>query len=30
MPSFTASANSINGTPRHEVDVNGRHTLTTD
>jgi len=30
MPSFTASAHSINGTPRHEVDVNGRHTLTTD
>ena len=30
MPSFTASAHSVNGTPRHEVDVNGRHTLTTD
>jgi putative redox protein len=30
MPTFTASAHSINGTPRHEVDVNGRHTLTTD
>ena len=30
MPSFTASAHSINGTLRHEVDVNGRHRLTTD
>jgi putative redox protein len=30
MPKFTASAHSINGTPRHEVDVNGRHILTTD
>ena len=30
MPSFTASAHSVNGTPRHEVDVSGRHTLTTD
>jgi putative redox protein len=30
MPSFTASAHSINGTLRHEVDVNGRHMLTTD
>ena len=28
--SFTASARSINGTLRHEIDVNGRHTITTD
>lgn len=28
--SFTASARSINGTMRHEVDVNGRHTIVTD
>jgi putative redox protein len=28
--SFTASAHSINGTLRHEIDVNGRHTITTD
>src|SRR5579859_5934230 len=27
---FTASASSIGGTLRHEVDVNGRHTLVTD
>ena len=28
--SFTASATSIDGTLRHEVDVNRRHTITTD
>lgn len=28
--SFTASARSIDGTLRHEVDVNGRHTIVTD
>jgi putative redox protein len=28
--SFTASARSIGGTMRHEVDVNGRHTIITD
>ncbi len=28
--SFTASAHSVDGTLRHEVDVNGRHTITTD
>src|SRR5450631_3226555 len=28
--SFTASAHSIDGTLRHQVDVNGRHTITTD
>jgi len=28
--SFTASARSIDGTLRHEVDVNGRHTIITD
>ena len=28
--SFTASAHSVNGTLRHEIDVNGRHTITTD
>jgi putative redox protein len=28
--SFTASARSIGGTLRHEVDVNGRHTIITD
>lgn len=28
--SFTATARSIDGTLRHEVDVNGRHTITTD
>ncbi|MGA2471618.1 MAG: OsmC family protein [Solirubrobacteraceae bacterium] len=28
--SFTASAHSIDGTLRHEIDVNGRHTITTD
>ena len=28
--SFTASAHSIHGTLRHEIDVNGRHTITTD
>ena len=27
---FTASAHSIDGTLRHEIDVNGRHTITTD
>jgi putative redox protein len=27
---FTATARSIDGTLRHEVDVNGRHTITTD
>jgi putative redox protein len=27
---FTATARSIGGTLRHEVDVNGRHTLVTD
>jgi putative redox protein len=30
MSSFTASARSINGSLRHEVDVNGRHTIVTD
>src|ERR1017187_10616553 len=28
--SFTATARSIDGTLRHEIDVNGRHTITTD
>jgi putative redox protein len=28
--SFTASAQPIDGTLRHEIDVNGRHTITTD
>ena len=28
--SFTASARSIDGTLRHEIDVNGRHTIATD
>jgi putative redox protein len=28
--SITASAHSINGTLRHETDVNGRHTIITD
>jgi putative redox protein len=28
--SFTASARSTDGTLRHEVDVNGRHTIVTD
>ncbi len=28
--SFTASARSIDGSLRHEVDVNGRHTIITD
>lgn len=28
--SFTASARRIGGTLRHEVDVNGRHTIITD
>ena len=28
--SFTASARSIDGTLRHEVDVNSRHTIITD
>jgi uncharacterized OsmC-like protein len=27
---FTATARSIDGTLRNEVDVNGRHTLVTD
>lgn len=27
---FTASANPVAGTLRHEIDVNGRHTLFTD
>ena len=28
--SFTASAHSIDGTLRHEIDVNSRHTIFTD
>jgi len=28
--SFTASARAIDGTLRHAVDVNGRHSITTD
>jgi putative redox protein len=28
--SYTATARSIDGTLRHEIDVNGRHTITTD
>ena len=28
--SFTASARPVDGTLRHEIDVNGRHTITTD
>jgi putative redox protein len=28
--SYTASARSVGGTLRHEVDVNGRHTIFTD
>jgi putative redox protein len=28
--SYTASARSIDGTLRHEIDVNGRHTIATD
>ncbi len=28
--SFTATARSIDGTLRHEIDVNGRHTIATD
>ena len=28
--SFTASARSVDGTLRHEIDVNGRHMITTD
>jgi putative redox protein len=28
--SMTATARSVNGGLRHEVDVNGRHTITTD
>jgi putative redox protein len=28
--SFTATARSIDGTLRQEIDVNGRHTITTD
>ena len=27
---YTATARSIDGTLRHEIDVNGRHTITTD
>ncbi len=27
---YTATAQPINGTLRHEIDVNGRHTITTD
>jgi putative redox protein len=27
---YTASAQSVDGTPRHHVNVNGRHTLVTD
>ena len=28
--SFTASARPVNGSLRHEIDVNGRHTIVTD
>ena len=28
--SYTATARPINGSLRHEIDVNGRHTITTD
>jgi putative redox protein len=28
--SYTATARPINGTLRHEIDVNARHTITTD
>jgi len=28
--SYTATARSIGGTLRHEIDVNGRHTIATD
>ncbi|MGA9857505.1 MAG: OsmC family protein [Solirubrobacteraceae bacterium] len=28
--SYTATAQPINGTLRHEIDVNGRHTIITD
>jgi putative redox protein len=28
--SFTATAHPVDGTLRHEVDVNGRHTIVTD
>ena len=28
--SYTATAQPIDGTLRHEIDVNGRHTITTD
>jgi putative redox protein len=28
--SYTATARSIDGTLRHEINVNGRHTITTD
>jgi len=28
--SYTATARSIDGTLRHEIDVNGRHSITTD
>jgi putative redox protein len=30
MSQFTATARSIDGTLRHEIDVNGRHTMVTD
>ncbi len=30
MSTLTASARSIDGSLRHEIDVNGRHTITTD
>jgi putative redox protein len=30
MSTFTATARSIGGSLRHEVDVNGRHTIITD
>jgi putative redox protein len=30
MGAFTASARPIDGTLRHDVEVNGRHTITTD
>jgi putative redox protein len=30
MSTFTATARSIGGSLRHEIDVNGRHTITTD
>ncbi len=30
MAKMTATARSLDGTLRHEIDVNGRHTITTD